>query len=109
MTARPPPFDLRHEHGRFDIIGDVHGCADELETLLERLGYRVSWRGREVSVVPATGRRAIFVCDLVDRGPRAPDVLRIVMSMSRDGHAFAVPGNHDVKYWRWLKGHNVTL
>jgi protein phosphatase len=107
------PFDLRHETGPFDIIGDVHGCSDELETLLDRLGYRVSWSGtgvaRSVATEPPPGRRAVFVGDLVDRGPRSPDALRIVISLCRAGHAFMVPGNHDMKFWRWLKGNKVTL
>lgn len=100
--------DLRHERGGFDVIGDVHGCCDELEALLRRLGYGVAWHGagesRAVRVTPPPDRRAVFVGDLVDRGPRSPDVLRIVMSMHRAGSAFAVPGNHDHKLRRWLDG-----
>lgn len=105
--------DQRHQSGPFDIIGDVHGCADELELLLGKLGYTVSYEGdgearRAVTTAPQ-GRRAFFVGDLVDRGPRSPDVLRIVMAMVEAGHALAVPGNHDVKFIRWLNGRNVTL
>ena len=103
--------DRREVSGPFGIIGDVHGCAGELETLLTRLGYDVRWSGTpgtaSVEVVPPAGRRAIFVGDLVDRGPRSPDVLRIVMSMVESGAAFAVPGNHDVKFLRWLDGKDV--
>ena len=104
--------DRRDEQGPFDIIGDVHGCAGELESLLVRLGYDVRWSGVpgavEVSVTPPPGRRAVFVGDLVDRGPRSPDVLRIVMSMVESGAALAVPGNHDVKFMRWLDGKKVA-
>lgn len=100
--------DRRAETGAFDVIGDVHGCCDELEALLERLGYGVSWSNpgaaREVRVTPPSGRRAVFVGDLVDRGPRSPDVLRIAMAMVADGSGFAVPGNHDHKFRRWLDG-----
>lgn len=106
------PFDLRHERGPFDIIGDVHGCCDELEELLDLLGYRVSWGadGPAVREPHREGRRLVFVGDLADRGPRTPDVLRIVMSAVTNGHGFSVPGNHDVKFWRWLSGHhNVKL
>lgn len=103
--------DLRADSGPFDIIGDVHGCAGELEALLAQLGYRVRWSGTQgdvrVSVVPPPGRKAVFVGDLVDRGPRAPDVLRLVMSMVRSGSALAVPGNHDAKFQRWLDGADV--
>jgi protein phosphatase len=107
--------DARHVEGPFDIIGDVHGCADELEALLAKLGYLVSWYegdddyGRVCTVIPPAGRRAIFVGDLVDRGPRTPDVLRLVYSMVASGAAFCVPGNHDVKLIRWFDGRNVKL
>jgi protein phosphatase len=99
--------DRREDRGPFDIIGDVHGCADELETLLARLGYGVSWAGRAVSVTPPDGRRAIFVGDLVDRGPRSPDVIRIAKHMVESGTALAVVGNHDEKLKRHLSGKNV--
>ena len=78
--------DRREDNGPFDIIGDVHGCADELETLLGELGYAVTLerQGRS-TVTPPEGRRAIFVGDLVDRGPRSPDVLRIARHMVEAG------------------------
>jgi protein phosphatase len=105
--------DVRNVGGPFDIVGDVHGCADELEALLAKLGYLVSWLGegaeRDCTVIPPQGRRAVFVGDLVDRGPRTPDVLRLVRSMERAGNALCVPGNHDVKLVRWLYGRNVKL
>lgn len=107
------PVDRRADAGPFDIIGDVHGCADELVNLLGKLGYGVILSGagerrRAVTSAPA-GRRAIFVGDLVDRGPAIPDALRIAMGMVGAGHALAVPGNHDVKFVRWLKGREVAL
>ncbi|WP_296614596.1 polynucleotide kinase-phosphatase [Sphingomonas sp.] len=101
--------DRRDELGPFDIIGDVHGCADELETLLRDLGYAVAWDGKRVTVTPPEGRRAIFVGDLVDRGPRSPDVLRIAKHMLDAGTALAVVGNHDDKLKRHLDGRNVKL
>ncbi|MET8579988.1 polynucleotide kinase-phosphatase [Streptomyces collinus] len=91
--------DLTHLTGPFDIIGDVHGCSAELEALLTALGY-------DDGVHP-DGRTAVFVGDLVDRGPDTPGVLRRVMSMVRDGHALCVPGNHENKYGRFLKGRKV--
>jgi protein phosphatase len=112
--ARTPLWtDRRNETGGFDIIGDVHGCAGELETLLGKLGYALEWTGagetRRCLIEPPAGRRAIFVGDLVDRGPRTPDTLRIVHAMVTAGAAFCVPGNHDVKFIRWLNGRNVQL
>ncbi len=113
---RPEPAstDWRHEHGPFDIIGDVHGCADELIDLLAVLGYSVRLGGsgdnrRTVSTAPKGGRRAFFVGDLVDRGPNSPDVLRIVMDMAARGQALSVIGNHDDKFMRFLKGRPVKL
>lgn len=107
------PCDVRHERGPFDIIGDIHGCCDELEELLARLGYRIAW-GRDdgertVRVEAPAGRRVIFLGDLVDRGPRAPDVMRIVMAMTNAAQAFCVLGNHDAKFLRWLNGRNVKI
>jgi protein phosphatase len=101
--------DRREETGPFDIIGDVHGCADELETLLGELGYAVTWNGKEVTVTPPEGRRVIFVGDLVDRGPRSPDVLRIAKHMVDAGTGMVVVGNHDDKLKRHLDGRNVKV
>lgn len=91
--------DLRHLTGPFDIIGDIHGCSSELDTLLGRLGY--------VDGAHPEGRTAVFVGDLVDRGPDSPGVLRRVMGMVAAGNALCVPGNHENKLGRWLKGRNV--
>ena len=101
--------DRREDKGPFDIIGDVHGCADELETLLTNLGYTVDWDGKSVTVLPPEGRRVIFVGDLVDRGPRSPDVLRIARQMVDSGAALAVVGNHDDKFKRHLSGKAVKV
>jgi polynucleotide kinase-phosphatase len=97
--------DRRYENGPFDIIGDVHGCADELEELLQRLGYAVDaghWRHPE-------GRKAIFVGDLVDRGPGVARVLRTVMTMVEAGTALCVAGNHEAKLLRKLNGKDVRV
>jgi protein phosphatase len=96
----------RSEHGPFDIIGDVHGCGDELEELLVALGWRRDAAG---AWTHPEGRRAIFLGDLVDRGPRVTDVLRLVMAMVAAGTAIAVPGNHDVKLMRKLRGRDVQI
>ncbi|ACU37396.1 polynucleotide kinase-phosphatase [Actinosynnema pretiosum subsp. pretiosum] len=103
--------DLRHERGPFDVIGDVHGCRAELEELLVELGYELvrDERGRPVDALPPEGRRAVFVGDLVDRGPDTPGVLRLVMGMVEAGHAFCVCGNHEQKLVRALRGHKVKV
>ncbi len=96
--------DLRHETGPFDVIGDVHGCRSELETLLDTLGYAITRdsEGRAVDAAHPEGRRAVLVGDLVDRGPDTPGVLRLAMGMVRAGHAFVVSGNHEAKLVRAL-------
>ncbi len=100
--------DLRHESGPFDVIGDVHGCRAELEQLLDKLGYAIArdGAGRPVNASHPT-RRAVFLGDLVDRGPDTPGVLRLVMGMVAAGTAFCVPGNHEAKLLRALRGKNV--
>ncbi|MCG3125493.1 MAG: Bis(5'-nucleosyl)-tetraphosphatase, symmetrical [Phycisphaerae bacterium] len=190
IIQREPLWNnLRHDHGPFDIIGDVHGCFDELVELLGRLGYAVAERheaaqprsheesheatqprslgegdaptGAAVAsalrghapsarpddaqtppvasalrghapsarpddaqtppvasalrghagfhITPPPGRKAVFLGDLVDRGPGIPQVLRLVMSMVADGVALCVPGNHDVKLMRKLRGKDVQI
>ncbi|WP_119389264.1 polynucleotide kinase-phosphatase [Taklimakanibacter lacteus] len=112
--ARVPLWtDKRTEHGPFDVIGDVHGCADELQALLAKLGYEVAWTGsageRQVAVTHPQGRKVVFVGDLTDRGPNSPDVLRIATSMVAAGIAHVVQGNHDRKLERWLAGREVAI
>jgi len=109
IERQPLWNNMRHEHGPFDIIGDVHGCFDEMNSLLQQLGYTVESEGAEYRVVPPDGRRAVFVGDLVDRGPKIPEVLRLVMRMVKSGTAFCVPGNHDVKLMRKLRGKDVKI
>ena len=97
------------EQGPFDIIGDVHGCFDELVELLKELGYEISTQpDGEIVVEPPQGRKAIFVGDFVDRGPKVAEVLRLVMGMQKTEAALCVPGNHDVKLVRALQGKNVN-
>jgi protein phosphatase len=97
--------DLRAETGPFDVIGDIHGCRAELESLLTELGYEVSRDGAR----HPEGRRAVFVGDLVDRGPDTPGVLRLVMGMVAAGTALCVSGNHEAKLLRALRGRNVQV
>ncbi|NDL60000.1 polynucleotide kinase-phosphatase [Phytoactinopolyspora mesophila] len=103
--------DLRHEHGPFDVVGDIHGCRSELETLLGTLGYTFvrDEYGRPVDAEHPEGRRPIFLGDLVDRGPDSPGVLRLVMGMVRAGNALCVPGNHENKLVRALGGRQVQV
>lgn len=103
--------DRRDLTGPFDIIGDVHGCLDELVDILTELGYAVTTdaAGRPVDAVHPQQRTVVFVGDLVDRGPSSVGVLRLAMGMTRAGHALAVPGNHEAKLVRALDGRQVTV
>ena len=103
--------DRRHETGPFDVVGDVHGCLPELLALLEKLGYAVTRdeAGRAVNAAHPEGRRVIFLGDLVDRGPDSPGVLRLAMGMVGAGTALAVPGNHEDKLLRALRGRKVRI
>ena len=105
ISRTPLWNNRRSEHGPFDIIGDVHGCADELEQLLTELGYRITADAYE----HPEGRRAIFVGDLVDRGPRIVDSVRLVKAMVEAGTGLCVPGNHDMKLVRKLRGRDVRI
>src|SRR6516225_1440778 len=110
VTRTPLYNDLRQETGPFDVIGDIHGCRAELEKLLGKLGYEIA---RDERAQPAgahhPGRRAVFVGDLVDRGPDTAGVLRLVMGMVAAGDALCVPGNHEDKLLKALRGRNVRV
>lgn len=114
IERQPLWNNLKHEHGPFDIIGDIHGCFDELVDLLTQLGYSVEkpangQRAVGNSVKAPEGRKAVFLGDLVDRGPKIPEVLGLVMGMVEAGTALCVPGNHDIKLMRKLRGKDVQI
>lgn len=110
IIRQPLWNNRKSEHGPFDIIGDIHGCFDELKELLEKLDYKITRKEDGFfDVQNPAGRRAVFVGDLVDRGPNSPDVLRLVMSMVREEKALCVPGNHEAKLFKYLSGRNVTI
>lgn len=110
LIVRTPLWNnKKQEHGPFDIIGDIHGCFDELVLLLENLGYTIQQGDAGFVVTHPDNRKIIFVGDLVDRGPKTPATLRLVMDTVRAGVAFCVVGNHDDKLKRALQGSNVTI
>jgi protein phosphatase len=131
IERQPLWNNLKHEHGPFDIIGDVHGCYDELVELLEALGYEFELpasatpslnsaealalahthppEGGTPSLRHPQGRKLVFLGDLVDRGPKIPQVLRLVMNAVASGAALCVPGNHDMKLLRKLRGRDVQI
>ncbi|WP_315789572.1 polynucleotide kinase-phosphatase [Fischerella sp. JS2] len=138
IERQPLWNNRKYEHGPFDIIGDIHGCCDELETLLEKLGYVKGGQGGQkghggeiaslssptphtspTSSIPTLwdaltyyhpqGRKAVFLGDLIDRGPRILDTVKLVRNMVLAGTAICVPGNHENKFLRKLRGKNVKI
>jgi protein phosphatase len=117
LVRQPLWNNLKHEHGPFDIVGDVHGCYDELIELLQQLHWRISpIPGQSEEACDAEPpqqegipRKLVFLGDLVDRGPKTPAVLRLVMDLVQSGRALCVPGNHDIKLMRALIGKNVQI
>ncbi len=108
------PDGQRQHHGPFDIVGDVHGCFDELHELLDQLGYVVHDTtdpdgAPSHAVTPPPGRCLIFLGDLIDRGPTVIAVLRLAMGMVQAGTALCLLGNHDAKLRGKLHGRNVQL
>lgn len=99
----------KEEHGPFDIIGDVHGCFDELQELLSCLGYQIQLEDEHYTASHPEGRKVIFLGDLTDRGPKSPQVLRLVMDLVKAGQAICITGNHDEKLNKYLNGKNVPL
>ena len=105
--------DKSDETGPFDIIGDIHGCFGELCTLLDQLGYQKGTIEDGAMSGPffshPEGRKAIFLGDIVDRGPQVVETIRTVYNMVKGGHAFCVPGNHDIKLMRKLNGKDIQI
>ena len=119
IERQPLWNNRKYEHGPFDIIGDIHGCCDELETLLQKLGYvQIPADEREPETSEfwnfptyqhPQGRKAVFLGDLVDRGPRILDTVKLVRNMVTAGTGMCVPGNHENKLLRKLRGKNIKV
>lgn len=92
-----------------DIIGDVHGCYDELAELLATLGHGELLDASAPAAPAGKPPCIVFVGDLVDRGDRILDVLRLVLRLTASGHALSVVGNHDDRFLRWLWGRRVQV
>src|ERR1051325_10151672 len=88
IERQPLWNNLKHERGPFDIIGDVHGCFDELVALLRQLGHSVDETA--FMLQPADRRKVIFLGDLVDRGPKIAQVLKLAMNAVASGAALCV-------------------
>ena len=91
LPSHPDMKKQRFEKPGYDIIGDVHGHAAMLKALLEKLGYRQgngTWHHGH-------GRKAIFVGDLIDRGPEQLEAVCIVLGMVESNDALCIMGNHE--------------
>ena len=97
------------EQGPFDIIGDVHGCYDELCELLTKLGYVLDIQDGHGYIHHPQRRKVIFVGDLVDRGPNSVGVINLVRQAVADGVAYVILGNHDEKLKKKLRGKKVKV
>jgi len=108
------PGDFNQLSANFDLIGDVHGCFDELLLLVEKLGYQVTINYDQAQspvfeIQCPTNSMLVFVGDLVDRGPKVLEVLLFVKTLVAQKKALLVLGNHDHKLLRYLNGEKVTI
>ena len=104
IIREPNKLYLEIESG-FDIIGDIHGCYDEMLELLKNLGYE---KQGEVYVHPA-GRRLISVGDIMSRGPKSIETMQFWLNQIKAGLSYMTDSNHGWKIARWLRGQNVSL
>jgi len=103
---------ILNQNQNVDIIGDVHGCYDELCSLLKKLGYSLDENHifkNQPALSHPQNRAVVFVGDLVDRGPKIKEVLLLVMNILQHGKGYSVLGNHEDKLLRYLKGNPVTI
>jgi len=105
ITRVPLWNNKKSETGPFDIIGDIHGCYDELCELLKKLNYEVD--AENFTARHSEGRKVVFLGDLCDRGPKNIEVLNLAMNMTGADRAWCVAGNHDFKLSKYLNGKNV--
>ncbi|UII56565.1 polynucleotide kinase-phosphatase [Cytobacillus spongiae] len=102
---RENPIELDVDNG-IDVIGDIHGCYDELIELLLKLGYK---KHEEGYFIHPEGRRFLSLGDVMSRGPRSIETMQFFMEHVDRGLAFMIDSNHGWKIARWLDGRKVTL
>jgi protein phosphatase len=101
-------YRLSHNQG-IDVVGDVHGCFDELMELLAKSGYDIHREGNEFTIDHPQNRMLFLSGDLTDRGPNSLDTLRFARSLAASGRGAVTMGNHDYKLLRKLSGRNVAV
>ncbi|HET9504431.1 MAG TPA: polynucleotide kinase-phosphatase [Hymenobacter sp.] len=109
VRSTPPPGPLPSGRGGAQRIHSIQDLSSEEQANVAEEGASVSPSPGGEGAGGWGNRKVVFLGDLVDRGPASPQVLRLVMSMVRDGLALCVPGNHDIKLLRHLNGKNVSL
>lgn len=90
---------------KYDIIGDIHGCYQELLLLLKKLGYSMI---NNIPIHP-NGRKLAFVGDAMDRGPFSLKTIKLMFHLQDEGQLIYAPGNHCDKLYRYFKGNKVQL
>lgn len=103
--AKSNPVHLEVENG-IDIIGDIHGCYEEMIQLLEQLGYEKN--AQELYVHPE-GRKFLSLGDIMSRGPESLKTMNFFLRHVKEKLAYMIDSNHGWKIARWLEGKNVTL
>lgn len=91
---------------KLDIIGDIHGCYEELNELIQKLGY--TFQNQQLVQHPEK-RKLVFLGDLTDRGPNSIAVIEFVYELVQAQQAFYTPGNHCNKLYRYFLGNRVQI
>lgn len=105
LTRRSHPLELDADAG-IDIIGDIHGCYDEMIELLVKLGYE---KDEDDFYRHPEGRKFLSIGDVMSRGPESLKSMMFFYRHVQKGLAYMIDSNHGWKIARWLDGKNVTL
>ncbi|GIN84967.1 polynucleotide kinase-phosphatase [Heyndrickxia sporothermodurans] len=105
IIRQPNPIEIDIQNG-IDLIGDIHGCFDELILLLEKMGYQKNEKGLYTH---PTGRKFVSVGDIMSRGPHSLETMIFFLNHVKQGFAYMIDSNHGWKIARWLDGRTVTL
>ncbi|KZR60117.1 polynucleotide kinase-phosphatase [Pseudobacillus badius] len=105
FIRRTNPIEIDVKQG-IDIIGDIHGCYDEMILILEKLGYE---KNDEGLYIHPNGRKFISVGDVMSRGPQSLNTMLFFLRHVQKGLAYMIDSNHGWKIARWLEGRKVTL
>lgn len=105
LVRRSNPIEIDVKHG-IDIIGDIHGCYDEMILVIEKLGYQ---KNQQDLYMHPDGRKFISLGDVMSRGPESLKTMLFFLRHVQNNLAYMIDSNHGWKIARWLDGRNVTL